>query len=53
MATHTVKMGDTLASISQKHYGNPHQGDKIFNANRTHMGHPDNLMPGDTINIPK
>jgi nucleoid-associated protein YgaU len=53
MAIHTVKMGETLTSIARDHYGDSSQWNKIFNANRTHMGNPDNVIPGDQLTIPK
>jgi len=48
---HRVEMGDTLQSISQKYYGTPKRHTQIFNDNRTRIGTPDNLMPGEHIVI--
>jgi nucleoid-associated protein YgaU len=50
---HTIKMGETLKTIAQKYYGDPSKSTKIYNANRSSMGHPDNVVPGAQIVVPK
>lgn len=48
---HRVEMGDTLQSISQKYYGNEARHTQIFEDNRSRLGCPENLQPGEHIVI--
>ncbi|MDR2881892.1 MAG: peptidoglycan-binding protein LysM [Azoarcus sp.] len=51
---HTVVKGDTLWAISEKFYGKG-QGkeyNRIFEANRPMLTHPDKIYPGQMLRIP-
>lgn len=50
----TVAKGDTLWAISEKAYGKGHGKDynKIFEANRPMLSHPDKIYPGQVLRIP-
>lgn len=50
---YTVKKGDTLSAISKAVYGNPNEYNKIFEANKPMLTHPDKIYPGQTLRIPK
>ncbi|WEL70613.1 peptidoglycan-binding protein LysM [Pseudomonas sp. CBSPCGW29] len=47
-----VKKGDTLSAISLA-YGNANQYNKIFEANKPLLSHPDKIYPGQTLRIPE
>lgn len=49
----TVKKGDTLSAISLAVYGNANQYQKIFEANKPMLSHPDKIYPGQVLRIPK
>lgn len=49
---HTVEKGDTLWAISAKAYGNGSKYEKIFEANRPMLSHPDKIYPGQVLRIP-
>ncbi|MEN7527230.1 MULTISPECIES: peptidoglycan-binding protein LysM [unclassified Cupriavidus] len=49
---HTVVKGDTLWAISQAAYGNGAEYNKIFEANRPMLSHPDKIYPGQKLRIP-
>lgn len=49
---YTVKSGDTLSKISKQHYGDPNKYNKIFDANRPMLSHPDKIYPGQNLRIP-
>lgn len=49
---YTVKKGDTLSAISKVHYGNANLYNKIFDANKPMLSHPDKIYPGQTLRIP-
>ena len=49
---HTVEKGDTLWAISAKHLGNGAHYEKIFEANRPMLSHPDKIYPGQMLRIP-
>lgn len=49
---YTVKSGDTLGGIAQRHYGKASQYMKIFEANRPMLEHPDRIYPGQVLRIP-
>lgn len=50
---HTVEKGDTLWAISAKHLGNGAHYEKIFEANRPMLSHPDKIYPGQMLRIPQ
>ncbi|NWD47769.1 peptidoglycan-binding protein LysM [Pseudomonas gingeri] len=47
-----VKKGDTLSAIALTVYGNANQYNKIFEANKPLLSHPDKIYPGQTLRIP-
>jgi nucleoid-associated protein YgaU len=51
---YTVKSGDTLWAISEREYGKGHgdKYDKIFQANRPMLTHPDKIYPGQVLRVP-
>jgi nucleoid-associated protein YgaU len=51
---YTVKKGDTLWAISEHVYGKAHGKDfnKIFEANKPMLSHPDKIYPGQVLRIP-
>ena len=48
----TVEKGDTLSAISKKVYGDPDKYQKIFEANKPMLKHPDKIYPGQVLRIP-
>lgn len=51
--THTVEVGDTLATIAQKFYEDPTLWRKIFDANKAAIGdNPDAIKVGTELKIP-
>jgi nucleoid-associated protein YgaU len=51
--TYTVDTGDTLATISEKVYGDPTLWRQIYEANREAIGdNPDNIKIGTELRIP-
>ncbi len=50
---YTVKSGDTLSGISKAVYGDANQYNKIFEANKPMLTHPDKIYPGQTLRIPQ
>lgn len=51
--TYTVQPGDTLWKISENHYGDGSQYMKIFEANSELLDSPDQIFPGQELEIPK
>lgn len=49
----TVKKGDTLSAIAQVEYGKASQYNKIFEANKPMLSHPDKIYPGQVLRIPE
>lgn len=49
---YTVQKGDTLSAISKKQYGDPNKYNKIFEANKPMLTHPDKIYPGQVLRIP-
>jgi nucleoid-associated protein YgaU len=49
---HTVEKGDTLWAISAKTLGNGTHYEKIFEANKPMLSHPDKIYPGQMLRIP-
>lgn len=48
-----VKSGDTLSAISKTVYGDASKYNKIFEANKPMLSHPDKIYPGQTLRIPE
>jgi len=48
-----VKKGDTLSAISLAVYGNANKYNKIFEANKPMLSHPDKIYPGQSLRIPE
>ncbi|ARU90218.1 peptidoglycan-binding protein LysM [Pseudomonas sp. M30-35] len=49
----TVKKGDTLSAIAKAEYGNANAYNKIFEANKPMLSHPDKIYPGQVLRIPQ
>ncbi|MBT0728073.1 peptidoglycan-binding protein LysM [Rosenbergiella australiborealis] len=49
---YTVKSGDTLSGIAKQMYGDANQYNKIFEANKPMLSHPDKIYPGQSLRIP-
>lgn len=49
---YTVVKGDTLSKIAKDFYGNANLYNRIFEANRPMLSHPDKIYPGQTLRIP-
>lgn len=49
---YTVQKGDTLSAISKQFYGKASLYNKIFEANRPLLSHPDKIYPGQMLRIP-
>ncbi|MFT0850267.1 peptidoglycan-binding protein LysM [Achromobacter sp. F4_2707] len=51
---YTVEKGDTLWKIAETHYGKGKGGqyERIFEANRPMLTHPDKIYPGQVLRIP-
>ncbi|MGY2341663.1 peptidoglycan-binding protein LysM [Pseudomonas sp. SDO5532_S415] len=49
----TVEKGDTLSAISKRVYGDPNKYQKIFEANKPQLKHPDKIYPGQVLRIPE
>jgi len=51
---HTVEKGDTLWAISEKAYGKGKgpEYNRIFEANKPMLKHPDKIYPGQVLRIP-
>lgn len=49
---YTVKAGDTLSAVSKHVYGNANAYNKIFEANKPMLSHPDKIYPGQVLRIP-
>ncbi|MFJ2539597.1 peptidoglycan-binding protein LysM [Pseudomonas sp. NPDC087614] len=49
----TVKKGDTLSAISKREYGDANKYNKIFEANKPQLTHPDKIYPGQVLRIPE
>ncbi len=47
-----VKQGDTLSKIAKQAYGDANQYNKIFEANKPLLSHPDKIYPGQKLRIP-
>lgn len=49
----TVKKGDTLSAIAKAEYGDAGKYNKIFEANKPLLSHPDKIYPGQVLRIPE
>ncbi|MGG5290592.1 peptidoglycan-binding protein LysM [Pseudomonas shirazensis] len=49
----TVVSGDTLSAISKRVYGDPNKYNKIFEANKPMLSHPDKIYVGQVLRIPE
>ena len=49
---YTVVKGDTLSRISKQFYGSAQKYNRIFEANRPLLKHPDRIYPGQVLRIP-
>jgi nucleoid-associated protein YgaU len=49
---YTVVKGDTLSKIAKQFYGNANEYQRIFEANRPMLKHPDKIYPGQNLRIP-
>ncbi|HEV7914367.1 MAG TPA: peptidoglycan-binding protein LysM [Albitalea sp.] len=49
---HTVKSGDTLSKIAKEAYGDANAYNRIFEANKPMLKHPDKIYPGQVLRIP-
>jgi nucleoid-associated protein YgaU len=49
---HTVKRGETLASIAERHLGSANRDMEIFELNRDRMNDPDQILPGQQVVVP-
>ncbi|CRM65660.1 LysM domain/BON superfamily protein [Pseudomonas sp. 22 E 5] len=49
----TVEKGDTLSAISKRVYGDANKYQKIFEANKPLLSHPDKIYPGQVLRIPE
>ena len=49
---HTVRQGETLASIAKRHLGRASRERDIFEVNRDRMNDPDQIFPGQQLLIP-
>lgn len=50
--SYTVKAGDTLSEIAQRHYGQARRWQAIFEANRDQLDDPDMIRPGQVLRLP-
>ncbi|MBK0058997.1 peptidoglycan-binding protein LysM [Pseudomonas sp. S44] len=48
----TVKKGYTLSAIAKAEYGDASKYQKIFEANKPLLSHPDKIYPGQVLRIP-
>jgi nucleoid-associated protein YgaU len=49
---YTVVKGDTLSRIAKQFYGSAQKYNRIFEANRPLLKHPDKIYPGQVLRIP-
>ena len=47
-----VKPGDTLSKIAKEAYGDANAYNRIFEANKPMLKHPDKIYPGQVLRIP-
>ena len=49
---YTIKSGDTLSKVAKAFYGNPNAYDRIFEANKPMLTHPDKIYVGQVLRVP-
>lgn len=49
---YTVVKGDTLSKIAKEFYGDANAYQRIFEANKPMLTHPDKIYPGQNLRIP-
>ena len=49
---YTVAAGDSLSKIAKQFYGDANKYNKIFEANKPMLTHPDKIYPGQVLRIP-
>ncbi len=49
---YTIVKGDTLSKVAKQFYGDANQYQKIFEANKPMLTHPDKIYPGQNLRIP-
>lgn len=49
---YTIQPGDSLSKIAKRHYGNPGDWQKIYQANKDKIKDPNMIYPGQKITIP-
>jgi LysM repeat protein len=49
---YTVRPGDTLSSIAQRFYGSSARWTWLFQANRSVIKNPDEILAGEVLNVP-
>ena len=49
---YTFVKGDTLSKIAKEFYGDANAYQKIFEANKPMLTHPDKIYPGQNLRIP-
>ena len=49
---YTVIKGDTLSKIAKEFYGDANAYQKIFEANKPMLTHPDKIYPGQNLRVP-
>ncbi len=49
---YAVVKGDTLSKIAKEFYGDANEYQKIFEANKPMLTHPDKIYPGQKLRIP-
>ena len=49
---HIVEDGETLSSIADRHYDNPHLWPALYRANRDQIKDPAHLYPGQSLLLP-
>lgn len=47
-----VEKGDTLSAIAKRLYGDANKYNRIFEANRPMLSHPDKIYPGQVLRVP-
>lgn len=52
MRTHTIQIGDTLASLAKAYYGDPRLLGVIWQSNKVAVVNPNTLYPGQHLIIP-
>lgn len=51
--TYIVKSGDTLSAIAKQFYNDPAKYMSIFEANKDKLTSPDEIVPGQVLQLPE